>query len=75
MYYTSITIIFGFSILALSNFKPSIYFGVLTGTAMLCALLGALLLLPRLLLVVKPLGPEASDVPVSAAAQAEETAQ
>lgn len=56
MYYTSLTIIFGFSILALSNFKPSIYFGLLTGTAMLSALLGALLLLPRLLILFKPLG-------------------
>ncbi|MGB5323884.1 MAG: MMPL family transporter, partial [Pseudomonadales bacterium] len=58
MYYTSITIIFGFSILALSNFKPSIYFGLLTGVAMLSALLGSLLLLPRLLVLLKPLGPE-----------------
>ena len=56
MYYTSITIIFGFSILALSNFKPSIYFGLLTGVAMLSALLGSLLLLPKLLLLFKPLG-------------------
>jgi len=58
MYYTSSIIIFGFSILALSNFTPSIYFGLLTGLAMLAALLGAMLLLPKLLLVVKPLGPE-----------------
>lgn len=56
MYYTSITIIFGFSILTLSNFKPSIYFGLLTGVAMLSALLGSLLLLPRLLLLFQPLG-------------------
>ncbi len=58
MYYTSCTIIFGFAILALSNFKPSIYFGLLTGAAMLAALLGALLLLPRLLVTLKPLGRE-----------------
>lgn len=58
MYYTSITIIFGFSILALSNFKPSIYFGLLTGAAMFSALIGALMLLPRLLIVFKPLGAE-----------------
>ena len=56
MYYTSLTIIFGFSILALSNFKPSIYFGLLTGAAMLSALLGALLLLPQLLILFKPFG-------------------
>lgn len=60
MYYTSSIIIFGFSILALSNFTPSIYFGLLTGLAMLTALLGAMLLLPKLLLVIKPLGPEAT---------------
>lgn len=61
MYYTSLTIIFGFSILALSNFKPSIYFGLLTGAAMLSALLGALLLLPRLLILFKPFGPAAES--------------
>ena len=58
MYYTSVTIIIGFSILALSNFIPSIYFGLLTGLAMLIALVAALTVLPRLLVVLKPLGPE-----------------
>ncbi|HUH37829.1 MAG TPA: MMPL family transporter [Spongiibacteraceae bacterium] len=58
MYYTSITIICGFSILVLSNFTPSIYFGVLTAVAMLAALMGALLLLPQLIVAFKPLGPE-----------------
>jgi len=61
MYYTSVTIIMGFSILALSNFLPTIYFGLLTGLAMLIALLAALTLLPQLLIVVKPFGPEMSD--------------
>ena len=56
MYYTSVTIIIGFSILAMSNFIPSIYFGLLTGLAMLIALAAALTLLPELLLVVKPFG-------------------
>ncbi len=59
MYYTSITIIVGFSILCLSNFIPSIYFGLLTGLAMLIALLAAMTLLPRLLVLVKPFGPNA----------------
>jgi uncharacterized protein len=54
MYYTSITIIVGFSILVLSNFIPSIYFGILTGLAMLIALIAALTLLPQLLIVAKP---------------------
>ena len=56
MYYTSVTIIAGFSILALSNFTPTIYFGLLTGLAMLIALLGALTLLPSLLMSLKPMG-------------------
>jgi predicted RND superfamily exporter protein len=58
MYYTSVTIIIGFSILALSNFIPSIYFGVLTGLAMLIALIAALTLLPQMLILVKPFGKE-----------------
>ncbi|MAY39986.1 MULTISPECIES: efflux RND transporter permease subunit [Spongiibacter] len=58
MYYTSVIIVFGFSILALSNFTPSIYFGLLTGLAMVAALMGAMLLLPKLILLVKPLGAE-----------------
>jgi predicted RND superfamily exporter protein len=58
MYYTSLTVIVGFSILALSNFRPSIYFGLLTGLAMFVAVVGALMLLPQLIRVFKPLGPE-----------------
>lgn len=58
MYYTSLTIIVGFSILAMSNFIPTIYFGLFTGLAMVIALLAALTLLPRLLVQLKPLGPE-----------------
>jgi hypothetical protein len=61
MYYTSITIIIGFSILALSNFIPSVYFGLLTGLAMLIALVAALTLLPQLLVVFKPFGPEVEE--------------
>ena len=55
---TSITIIFGFSILVLSNFIPTIYFGVFTGIAMLLALISVLTLLPKLILVFKPFGNE-----------------
>ena len=54
--YTAITIIVGFSVLALSNFIPSIYFGLLTGLAMFAATLGSLTLLPRLLVLLKPFG-------------------
>jgi len=51
---TSITIVFGFSILVLSNFIPTIYFGVFTGIAMLLAMTSVLTLLPALLLVFRP---------------------
>ena len=54
MFYTSITVTLGFLILALSNFIPSIYFGVFTAIAMLSALLANLTLLPKLILMVKP---------------------
>jgi len=55
---TSITIVFGFSILVLSNFIPTIYFGFFTGIAMLLALISVLTLLPKLILVLKPFGSE-----------------
>ena len=51
---TSITIVFGFSILVLSNFIPTIYFGFFTGLAMLLAMVSVLTLLPKLLLIYKP---------------------
>jgi predicted RND superfamily exporter protein len=54
MFYTSITVTIGFLILALSNFIPSIYFGVFTAIAMLSALLANLTLLPKLILMVRP---------------------
>ena len=53
---TSITIVFGFSILVLSKFIPTIYFGVFTGLAMLLAMISVLTLLPSLILLVKPFG-------------------
>lgn len=56
MYYTSVTIVVGFSILMLSQFIPSIYFGGLTAFAMFMAVLGSLTLLPRLILIIKPFG-------------------
>jgi predicted RND superfamily exporter protein len=49
MYYTSVTVMLGFSILALSKFVPTIYFGLLTGLAMLIALFANMTLLPVLL--------------------------
>ena len=66
LYYTSVTIIVGFSILAASEFIPSILFGLLTGLAMAMALIAALTLLPRLIILFKPFGPQrvaTSDTP------------
>ena len=51
---TSVTIVFGFSILILSNFIPTIYFGIFTGMAMLLAMILVLTLLPTLILLIKP---------------------
>ncbi|MDC1053239.1 MMPL family transporter [Candidatus Pelagibacter sp.] len=53
---TSITIVFGFSILVLSKFIPTIYFGIFTGLAMLLAMISVLTLLPALILIIKPFG-------------------
>ena len=53
---TSITIVFGFSILVFSKFIPTIYFGLFTGIAMLLAMISVLTLLPSLILISKPFG-------------------
>ena len=53
---TSITIVFGFSILVFSKFIPTIYFGMFTGLAMLLAMVSVLTLLPSLILISKPCG-------------------
>ncbi|WP_108125937.1 efflux RND transporter permease subunit [Saccharospirillum mangrovi] len=63
MYYTSLTIILGFSILMLSNFRPTLYFGLLTALAMVVALVGALTLLPRLIVLFKPFPKPQSLIP------------
>jgi predicted RND superfamily exporter protein len=55
MYYTSLTIMIGFSILTLSNLLPTIYFGLLTMVVMISALLADIILLPRLFLLFRPL--------------------
>ncbi|OUV62693.1 MAG: hypothetical protein CBC82_04815 [Cellvibrionales bacterium TMED122] len=58
---TSITIVFGFSILVLSNFIPTIYFGIFTGIAMLLAMISVLTLLPKLILILRPFGKEIDE--------------
>ena len=60
IYYTNFTIIAGFSILVLSNFVPTVYFGLLTSLSMILSLAGSLTLLPQLLIRFKPLGPEST---------------
>ena len=50
---TSITIALGFSILSLSNFIPTVIFGLFTSMAMIFAMLGVLLLLPSLIIISK----------------------
>jgi len=49
LYYTTVTVVLGFSILAFSNFIPTIYFGLLSGLAMMAALIANLMLLPILI--------------------------
>ncbi len=58
MFYTTLVITIGFSILIFSNFIPTIYFGILTGLAMIVALIADLSLLPALIIIFKPFGPE-----------------
>jgi uncharacterized protein len=50
IYFTGLTIIVGFSLLAFSNFVPTIYFGLLTALAMALAMFANLTLLPCLLI-------------------------
>ncbi len=70
MSYTSVVIVAGFSILTFSNFVPTIYFGVFTGLAMIVALLAAMMLLPLLILIIRPLGPGEAEQPAGATAAA-----
>jgi predicted RND superfamily exporter protein len=65
IYYTSVTIMLGFSILAFSRFIPTIYFGLLTSLAMLIALLANITLLPTLLVTFRAAGETAPARPVS----------
>jgi predicted RND superfamily exporter protein len=58
IYYTTVTLVIGFSILSLSSFIPTIYFGLLTVLAITVALLASLTLLPQLLVLAKPYGKE-----------------
>ena len=54
--FTSTTIILGFLSLTMSNFNPTVYFGIFTALAMTMAIISSLVLLPALLIKLKPLG-------------------
>jgi len=58
MVYTSAAIMLGFFVLVLSAFIPTIYFGLLTVLTMLMAVVADLLLLPKLILMFRPFGPQ-----------------
>jgi len=58
MFYTTLVITAGFLIMVFSNFVPTVYFGILTGIAMVTALIANLVMLPMLLNKFKPLGKE-----------------
>jgi predicted RND superfamily exporter protein len=51
MFFTSVIIMTGFSVLVLSNFIPTIMFGLLILIAMFMAIIADLLLLPVLILL------------------------
>jgi hypothetical protein len=65
MFYTSVTIVAGYMLLVFSNFVPSVLFGVLSSIAMVVALIGALTLLPKLIILFRPFGPEHAAAAVS----------
>jgi predicted RND superfamily exporter protein len=54
MLFTSLIIMIGFSVLIFSNLIPTIYFGFLTVIIMFALLCAAILLLPRMLIGLKP---------------------
>lgn len=55
LFYTSITIVLGFLVLSTSNFSPTIFFGIFTSLSMVMAVIGSLVLLPVLLIKLKPI--------------------
>jgi len=61
MCYTTLAITIGLSVLSLSQFVPTIRFGLLTALAMIVALLADLTILPAILVMTKPFGPEAQS--------------
>lgn len=65
--YASTTLVAGFSILMLSNFVPTVRFGMFTALAMLVALAAELFLTPLLLVKFRPFGPPGASASPPAA--------
>lgn len=54
IFFTSFTLIAGFSVLLFSSFKPILYFGLLISLTMLGCLIGVIFVLPAFIYFVKP---------------------
>lgn len=54
IFHTNNIIVFGFSVMVLSSFIPTIYFGALTGVAMMVSMAGTMFFLPQFILLVRP---------------------
>lgn len=54
IFFTSFTLITGFSVLLFSNFKPIVYFGFLISVTMLGCLTGVIFVLPAFIYFIKP---------------------
>lgn len=54
IFFTSFTLIAGFSVLLFSSFKPILYFGLLISVTMLGCLIGVIFILPALIYFTKP---------------------
>lgn len=55
---TSLVLFFGFGVMMVSTFKPVVYFGLLAAVTMISALIADLFVLPALIKVFRPYGPE-----------------
>jgi hydrophobe/amphiphile efflux-3 (HAE3) family protein len=54
IFFTSFTLIAGFSVLLFSSFKPILYFGLLISVTMLGCFVGVIFILPAFIYLVKP---------------------
>jgi predicted RND superfamily exporter protein len=58
IYFSTFMVMIGFSVLVLSSFKPTYYFGLFTSLALLAAMIASLTLLPYLLIRFKAFYPK-----------------